>query len=273
MAPIKDETVDGLKTIIAQLESRVAQLEQRLVHGDSKSLPERMRMVLMGPPGAGKGTQAPKIKDKFCICHLATGDMLRSQVARKTELGKAAKKIMDQGGLVSDEIMVNMIKHELETNKECANGFILDGFPRTVAQAERLDGMLVAKNQKLQHAVELQIDDGLLVSRITGRLVHPASGRSYHKIFNPPKDAMKDDITGEPLIQRSDDNAEALRKRLVTYHAQTAPVVGYYKKTGIWSGIDASQEPGQVWKSLLQVFDDDKNSASSGILGKMGLSK
>ena len=128
--------------------------------------------------------------------------------------------------------------------------FILDGFPRTVAQAERLDDMLKQSDQKLQHAVELQIDDSLLVSRITGRLVHPASGRSYHKIFNPPKDAMKDDITGEPLVQRSDDNAEALKKRLETYHSQTAPVVSYYKKTGIWKGVDASREPGEVWKSL-----------------------
>ncbi|BAE61095.1 unnamed protein product [Aspergillus oryzae RIB40] len=216
-----------------------------------------MRMVLMGPPGAGKGTQAPALKDKYCVCHLATGDMLRSQVAKKTELGKEAKKIMDQGGLVSDEIMVNMIKSELDNNSECKNGFILDGFPRTVAQAERLDDMLAARQQKLQHAVELQIDDALLVARITGRLVHPASGRSYHKVFNPPKQEMKDDITGEPLIQRSDDNAETLKKRLGTYHAQTAPVVDYYKKTGIWRGIDASQEPGQVWKSLLGVFQQN----------------
>ena len=134
------------------------------------------------------------------------------------------------------------------------DSFILDGFPRTVAQAERLDDMLAARQQKLQHAVELQIDDALLVARITGRLVHPASGRSYHKIFNPPKSDMKDDITGEPLIQRSDDNAETLTKRLATYHAQTSPVCDYYKKTGIWRGVDASQEPGQVWKSLLGVF-------------------
>ena len=114
--------------------------------------------------------------------------------------------------------------------------------------------MLAERKQKLQHAIELQIDDALLVARITGRLVHPASGRSYHKIFNPPKDDMKDDVTGGPLIQRSDDNADTLQKRLGTYHAQTTPVVGYYKKTGIWRGIDASQEPGQVWKSLLGVF-------------------
>ncbi|RHZ64338.1 adenylate kinase [Aspergillus turcosus] len=255
MAPITEEVVHGLKDMIEKLETRVQELEGRL-GGESKpkSVAEQMRIVLMGPPGAGKGTQAPRLKEKYCVCHLATGDMLRSQVAKKTDLGKEAKKIMDQGGLVSDEIMVNMIKNELDTNTECKNGFILDGFPRTVAQAERLDDMLEARKQKLQHAIELQIDDALLVARITGRLIHPASGRSYHKIFNPPKDDMKDDITGEPLIQRSDDNADTLKKRLATYHAQTAPVVEYYKKTGIWRGIDASQEPGQVWKSLLGVF-------------------
>ncbi|KAJ5156500.1 adenylate kinase [Penicillium capsulatum] len=255
MAPITEETVSGLKDTIGKLEARVVDLESRLVGGQKPtSVAEQMRIILMGPPGAGKGTQAPNIKDKYCVCHLATGDMLRSQVAKKTDLGKEAKKIMDQGGLVSDEIMVNMIKSELDNNTECKNGFILDGFPRTVAQAERLDDMLAMRQQKLKHAVELQIDDGLLVSRITGRLVHPASGRSYHKIFNPPKDDMKDDVTGEPLIQRSDDNAETLTKRLATYHAQTSPVCDYYKKTGIWRGIDASQEPGQVWKSLLGVF-------------------
>lgn len=258
MSNITEETVNGLKDIIGKLESRVEDLESRFHNngsGQPKSLSEQMRIILMGPPGSGKGTQAPALKDKFCVCHLATGDMLRSQVAKKTQLGVEAKKIMDQGALVSDEIMVNMIKNELDTNRECKNGFILDGFPRTVAQAERLDGMLADQKKKLQHAIELQIDDALLVARITGRLIHPASGRSYHKVFNPPKSDMKDDVTGEPLIQRSDDNAQTLTKRLSTYHAQTAPVVDYYKKTGIWKGIDASQQPGQVWKSLLGVIN------------------
>ena len=147
--------------------------------------------------------------------------------------------------------------------------FILDGFPRTVAQAERLDDMLREKDQKLQHAVELQIDDGLLVSRITGRLIHQASGRTYHKVFNPPRVAMKDDVTGEPLIQRSDDNAETLKKRLSTYHAQTSPVVAYYQRTGIWRPVDAAQEPGQVWKSLLQVFGDEKKMQRSSMTGNL----
>ena len=129
--------------------------------------------------------------------------------------------------------------------------------------------MLKANNKPLKHAIELQIDDQLLVDRITGRLVHTASGRSYHKIFNPPKEPMKDDVTGEPLIQRSDDNAEALKKRMLTYHDQTAPVVRYYQKVGIWSGIDASAKPGDVWKSVLGVFESKPQSAS--ILGKLGL--
>ncbi|KAF3927258.1 hypothetical protein ABW20_dc0108709 [Dactylellina cionopaga] len=265
MPPTNDE-ISYLKQLVSGLEKRILQLET----GQRTTPEEQLRMILMGPPGAGKGTQAPKIKEKYCICHLATGDMLRSQVAKKTALGKEAKKIMDAGGLVSDEIMVNMIKHELENNEDCRSGFILDGFPRTVPQAERLDQMLDARKEKLNHAVQLEIDDALLVARITGRLVHPASGRSYHKIFNPPKVSMTDDVTGEPLIQRSDDNEETLKKRLGTYHAQTAPVVDYYKKRGIWHGVDASQAPSTVWKTLLGIFDDQKSKSS--ILSQVGLS-
>ncbi|GMM38788.1 adenylate kinase [Saccharomycopsis crataegensis] len=245
-------TVEELKEVVDKLQSRIHQLEQKA--GIIPAVPKSIRMILIGPPGAGKGTQAPNLKEKFCACHLATGDMLRSQVSQKTELGVAAKKIMDAGGLVSDEIMVNMIKSELDNNPECKNGFILDGFPRTIPQAEKLDEMLNNKKSPLQKAVELKIDDSLLVSRITGRLVHPSSGRSYHKEFNPPKVNMKDDITGEPLIQRSDDNVQALTKRLETYHKQTEPIVDYYKKTGIWSGIDASQSPSNVWSSILKCF-------------------
>ncbi|KAK9473958.1 adenylate kinase [Dipodascopsis tothii] len=251
--------IEDLKQIVETLKSRVEYLEKKVgspAATASVNVPKSIRMVLMGPPGAGKGTQAPKLKERYCACHLSTGDILRSHVAKKTELGKEAKKIMDQGGLVSDEIMVNIIKDELTNNKECSSGFILDGFPRTIPQAEKLDAMLSESHKELEQALELKIDDALLVSRITGRLVHPASGRSYHKEFNPPKVPMTDDITGEPLIQRSDDNVEALKKRLATYHAQTAPIVGYYQKTGIWKVVDASQKPAAVWKSILNSFND-----------------
>lgn len=245
-------TEEQLKQVIDKLHTRIEQLEKKV--GLVPNVPESIRMVLIGPPGAGKGTQAPNLKDKFCACHLATGDMLRAQVAAKTALGVEAKKIMDQGGLVSDEIMVNMIKDELEKNPECKNGFILDGFPRAIPQAEKLDTMLTDRKTPLEKAVELKIDDELLVARITGRLVHPASGRSYHKLFNPPKKDMTDDITGEPLVQRSDDNEAALTKRLTTYHKQTEPIVEYYRKSGIWSGIDASQKPTKVWSDILKCL-------------------
>lgn len=247
-------TVDELKHLVEKLHDRVHSLEQKA--GLVPVVPKSIRMILIGPPGAGKGTQAPKLKEKYCACHLATGDMLRSQVTKKTDLGVAAKKIMDAGGLVSDEIMVNMIKSEIANNSECKNGFILDGFPRTIPQAEKLDEMLNERKTPLESAIELKIDDELLVARITGRLVHPGSGRSYHKLFNPPKVDMKDDVTGESLIQRSDDNADALKKRLVTYHKQTEPIVDYYKKTGIWSGVDASQSPKNVWDSILKCLNN-----------------
>lgn len=218
-------------------------------------VPLAIRMILIGPPGAGKGTQAPNLVEKYCACHLATGDMLRSQVSQGTELGKKAKEIMDAGGLVSDDIMVGMINSELEENPACKNGFILDGFPRTIPQAEALDSMLEERGSPLKNVVELEIPDERLVARIEGRLIHPASGRSYHKEFNPPKVEGKDDVTGEDLIQRTDDNVEALKKRLVSYHEQTEPVVGYYKEKSLWSGVDATQKPGEVWTAIVEAIE------------------
>ncbi|GAA5937491.1 hypothetical protein JCM1841_006168 [Sporobolomyces salmonicolor] len=279
--------LEHLKSLVSQLQAKIERLEQQAVAsandakakvgstvesakdtvkgavgGASQTLTpaQHLRLVLMGPPGAGKGTQAPMIKEKYNVCHLATGDMLREQVKQGTELGKEAKKIMDAGGLVSDEIVIGMIKSQLEENKECQLGFILDGFPRNVAQAEKLDEMLDARKLPLEHATQLLVDDNLLVSRITGRLIHPASGRSYHKEFAPPKKPMTDDITGEPLIQRSDDTAETLYKRLDTYHKQTGPVAEYYKKKGIWTGVDAAQSPKTVWNTLQKIFDEQKKN-------------
>ncbi|TDL20138.1 adenylate kinase 1 [Rickenella mellea] len=253
MAP--SDELGYLKHLVNQLNDKIKALEEKAKSVVSRPTPaQQLRMILVGPPGAGKGTQAPRIRDEFCVCHLATGDMLREQVAKKTELGVEAKKIMDAGGLVSDDIMVGMIKDQLEHNKACKNGFVLDGFPRTVPQAEKLDDMLERRKEKLNHVVELKIDDALLISRITGRLIHPGSGRTYHKEFAPPKKPMTDDVTGEPLIQRSDDNMDTLRKRLGTYHQQTGPVVDYYKTKGIWKLIDAAQSPNLVWENLRAVF-------------------
>ncbi|GLB35521.1 putative catalyzes the reversible transfer of the terminal phosphate group between ATP and AMP [Lyophyllum shimeji] len=247
------EELEYLKSLVSQLNEKISALEAK-TKAPPKTPVEQLRAILIGPPGAGKGTQGPRIREEFCVCHLATGDMLREQVAKKTPLGVEAKKVMDAGALVPDEIMVGMIRHELENNKACRNGFVLDGFPRTVPQAEKLDSMLQERKEKLDAVVELQIDDNLLISRITGRLIHPASGRTYHREFHPPKKPMKDDVTGEPLIQRSDDNVETLRKRLDTYHKQTGPVVDYYKRKGLWYGVDAAQAPNVVWDQLRKVF-------------------
>ncbi|KAF8645333.1 hypothetical protein AX16_007899 [Volvariella volvacea WC 439] len=253
------EELEYLKSLVAQLNDKIAALEAKAkASAPAKTPAQQLRTILVGPPGAGKGTQAPRIRDEFCVCHLATGDMLREQVAQKTPLGVEAKKIMDAGGLVSDEIMVGMIKDQLENNKDCKNGFVLDGFPRTVPQAEKLDNMLAERKEKLDSVVQLQIEDQLLISRITGRLIHPSSGRTYHKEFSPPKKDMVDDVTGEPLIQRSDDNVETLTKRLKAFHTQTGPVVDYYRQKGLWHGIDAAQSPKVVWEDLRKIFTDKK---------------
>jgi adenylate kinase len=184
-----------------------------------------MRLILLGPPGAGKGTQANFIKEKFAIPQISTGDMLRAAVKAGTPMGLAAKRVMDSGGLVSDEIIIGLVKDRLK-EPDCVNGYMFDGFPRTIPQADAMKNAGVP----IDFVLEIDVPDGEIIGRMSGRRVHVASGRTYHVKFNPPKAEGKDDLTGEPLIQRDDDKEETVKKRLEVYHAQTAALIGYYGK-------------------------------------------
>ena len=190
-----------------------------------------MRVILLGAPGAGKGTQARFITEKFGIPQISTGDMLRAAVKAGTELGVQAKSVMDAGGLVSDDLIINLVKERI-AEPDCAKGFLFDGFPRTIPQAEAMQQAGVA----IDHVVEIAVEDEEIVGRISGRRVHPASGRIYHTIHNPPKVAGKDDETGEDLIQREDDQEATVRHRLSIYHAQTKPLVGFYQAVAAKAG-------------------------------------
>lgn len=184
-----------------------------------------MRVILLGAPGAGKGTQAQFIKEQFGIPQISTGDMLRAAVKAGTPLGLEAKKVMDAGGLVSDDIILGLVKERI-TESDCAAGFLFDGFPRTIPQAQAL----VEQGVDIDYVVEIDVDDEEIIERLSGRRVHPASGRVYHVKYNPPKEAGKDDETGEELVQRDDDQEETVRKRLEVYHAQTEPLIRYYSE-------------------------------------------
>jgi len=184
-----------------------------------------LRLILLGGPGAGKGTQAGFITQKYEIPQISTGDMLRAAVKAGTPLGLEAKKIMDAGGLVPDGVIIGLVKDRI-AQPDCANGFLFDGFPRTIPQAEAMKDAGVP----IDYVVEIDVDDGEIIKRMSGRRVHLASGRTYHVVFNPPKVAGKDDVTGEDLVQREDDKEETVRKRLEVYHSQTKPLIAYYRK-------------------------------------------
>ena len=194
-----------------------------------------MRLILLGPPGAGKGTQAAFVKEAYGIPQISTGDMLRCAVKAGTPLGLAAKKVMDSGALVSDDVIIELVKERLK-QPDCAHGYLFDGFPRTIPQAEAMKKAPVP----LDYVLEIDVPDAFIVERMSGRRVHPASGRTYHVKFNPPKVAGRDDVTGEPLIQRDDDKEETVLKRLAVYHQQTEPLVAYYSK---WSASGDPRAP------------------------------
>ena len=193
-----------------------------------------MRVILLGGPGAGKGTQATYIKDKYRIPQISTGDMLRAAVKQGTALGLAAKEVMDAGGLVSDDIILGLVKERIAQD-DCANGFLFDGFPRTLAQADALKTQGVG----IDAVVEIDVDDQEIIKRMSGRRVHLGSGRTYHVVFNPPREAGKDDKTGEALVQRDDDKEETVRQRLKVYHDQTEPLISYYSRWAERGGADA----------------------------------
>jgi len=211
-----------------------------------------MRLILLGPPGAGKGTQAGFITAHYDIPQISTGDMLRAAIRAGTPLGLAAKKVMDAGQLVSDDIIIGLVSDRLH-QPDCAKGYLLDGFPRTLGQAEALKSAGV----RIDRVLEIDVEDGEIVTRMSGRRVHPASGRTYHVKFNRPKVPGKDDVTGEPLIQREDDMAETVMKRLEVYRAQTLPLVAYYRK---WAASGDANAPKCVKVAGAGTVEDIRNS-------------
>lgn len=218
-----------------------------------------MRVILLGGPGAGKGTQANYIKEKYNIPQISTGDMLRAAVKAGTPLGVEAKKVMDAGGLVSDDIILGLIDERLKDD-DCMNGYLFDGFPRTLAQADALKDNGVP----VDAVVEIDVDDAEIIKRMGGRRVHLASGRTYHVMFNPPKEEGKDDETGEPLIQRDDDQEDTVRERLNVYHDQTEPLIAYYSK---WAEAGGAGAPRYVKINGIGKVDEIRDAIFAGLGG------
>ena len=216
-----------------------------------------MRVILFGPPGAGKGTQANFLTRDYGLVQLSTGDMLRAAIKSGSEIGKKAKAVMDAGELVSDEIVVTIVEERI-AQPDCENGYLLDGFPRNRKQAEKLDEMLQRSGQHIDCVIEIQVEEEAVVRRIGGRRFHLASGRSYHVEFNPPKVANRDDKTGEELVQRDDDNEETVRARLKTYAEQTAPLSDHYRKQNLLKTIDGMGNPKEVYQRLRESLMEFK---------------
>ncbi|MCS7149884.1 MAG: adenylate kinase [Caldimicrobium sp.] len=213
-----------------------------------------MNIVFLGPPGAGKGTQAKILIERYGIPQISTGDMLREHRAKGTDLGKKAQEYMDKGQLVPDEIILGMVKERL-AQSDCAKGFILDGFPRTVAQAEALDKILAELGRKLNFALALVVPDELLVERLTGRRTCKSCGMMYHIKYKPPKDDGKCDVCGGELYQRPDDNEETVRNRLKVYHESTAPLISYYSQKGILKELDGSKSIEEITQELIAILE------------------
>jgi len=216
-----------------------------------------MRVILLGGPGAGKGTQANYIKNRYNIPQISTGDMLRAHVKAGSELGVAAKKIMDEGGLVSDDIIMGMVKERI-TEDDCKNGFLFDGFPRTIPQAEALK----AAGVEVDAVVEIDVPDEEIIKRMSGRRVHLASGRTYHVTFNPPKEEGKDDETGESLIQRDDDQEDTVKERLKVYHDQTEPLIDFYSN---WAASSEAGAPKYHKIAGVGGVDDIRDAIFAGL--------
>ena len=216
---------------------------------------KNIHIILLGPPGCGKGTQAQKLIREFGFVQLSTGDMLRAAISKGTEIGMQAKSIIDKGELVSDELVIGIVRDRIFST-ECECGYMLDGFPRTLAQAEKLDQILSDRNQKIDVVFRLCVPDDMAIRRIAGRRFHITSGRSYNIEFNPPKREGRDDITGEKLVQREDDKEEIVQSRLNTYHDLTEPLVRYYQKQGILKAIDGAGSPENIYAEIKQTLNE-----------------